>query len=496
MLVCYAEAHPRRKVLFGRTRKCFGSEEDGAITIFACFMVFMMLMICGIAVDLMQNEMTRTRVQNTLDRAILAASDLDQPLPADDVVDDYFAKSGMTDFLDTVSITPGADQPTSNYRIVSAQARTRTPSPYMRLTGVSSLPVFTSGTAEEAIEKTEISLVLDISGSMRFNDRIGKLRVAANDFIAAVLEGSAADTTSMNIVPYAGQVNPGRFIFDRAGGVPFASFYTDNGGDDVPYGTFLKDEDGNDLTDEDGNPIFLPYNQISSCLELSSADFDNINLPSGGYSQVAYFMNWPIDWPTMSWGWCPQDTNSIRYAQNNIGQLQTFINNIRLNDGTGTHYGMKYGVALLNPTSQSAFAAMNEEGIIPDAFADRPAAFDDTETRKVIVLMTDGKITDQYRPKVTVDPLNATDVLNQRTGDRTRYTKRSNNVSSFYAMCDDAKANGIQVYTIAFEAPDSAITEMKNCATALAFFYKVEGVEISSAFKSIARQINQLRLTQ
>ena len=50
----------------------FGRKEDGAITIFACFMVFMMLMVCGIAVDLMQNEMMRTRVQNTLDRAILA----------------------------------------------------------------------------------------------------------------------------------------------------------------------------------------------------------------------------------------------------------------------------------------------------------------------------------------------------------------------------------------------------------------------------------------
>ena len=37
---------------------------------------------------------------------------------------------------------------------------------------------------------------------------------------------------------------------------------------------------------------------------------------------------------------------------------------------------------------------------------------------------------------------------------------------------------------------------MRNCATSPAFFYKVEGIEISSAFKSIARQINELRLTQ
>lgn len=75
------------------------------------FFAFMMIMACGIAVDLIRNELEPTRAQNTLDRAILAASDLDQPLPPDEVVDDYFAKAGMTEFPEAVSITPGADQP-------------------------------------------------------------------------------------------------------------------------------------------------------------------------------------------------------------------------------------------------------------------------------------------------------------------------------------------------------------------------------------------------
>lgn len=112
--------------------------------------------------------------------------------------------------------------------------------------------------------------------------------------------------------------------------------------------------------------------------------------------------------------------------------------------------------------------------------------------------MTDGQITDQYRPVETVDPLNPEDgvVLNQRTGDRLRPTTRSTNLARFYAMCDKAKEQKIQIYTIAFEAPSNAVTEMRNCATAPAYFYDVNGVEISSAFKSIARQINQLRLTQ
>lgn len=63
-------------------------------------------------------------------------------------------------------------------------------------------------------------------------------------------------------------------------------------------------------------------------------------------------------------------------------------------------------------------------------------------------------------------------------------------------MWNLAKEQKIQIYPIAFEAPGNAVTEMRNCATAPVFFYDVEGVEISSAFQSIARQINQLRLTQ
>ncbi|MFK7745258.1 MAG: pilus assembly protein TadG-related protein [Roseobacter sp.] len=495
----YTSKHDRKLKIAAQTRlfsKKFKDGEEGTITIFACFLVLMMLMICGIAVDLMQNEMTRTKVQNTLDRAVLAASDLDQPLPPDDVVDDYFLKAGMAEFLNEVEITPGAQLPATNFRIVQASAQTRTRSPYMAMTGVFELPVYSIGTAEETIENTEISLVIDISGSMRNSGKIGNLRTAAKEFIGAVLQGNAANTTSLSIIPYAGQVNPGRVMFDFAGGQPFGSFYINEEGETVPFGQVLRDEEGEPAVDQDGNLVWVPYNEMSSCLEIEPSDFNNINLPSGGYPQTPYFMYWPIHAPTMDWGWCPQNKSAIRYAQNDIGSLQEFIDDIRLHDGTGTHYGMKYGVALLNPSSNSAFIELNKNGLVPDQFKDRPASFEDDDTRKVIVLMTDGQITDQYRPIVAVDPQNETDDLKGRSGDRTTPTKRSKNLEGFYSMCDKAKDENIQIYTIAFEAPSNAVTEMRNCATAPAYFYNVKGVEISSAFRSIARQINQLRLTQ
>ena len=48
----------------------FKEEESGVATIFACFMIMMMVLVGGIGVDLMHNEMERVRLQNTLDRRL------------------------------------------------------------------------------------------------------------------------------------------------------------------------------------------------------------------------------------------------------------------------------------------------------------------------------------------------------------------------------------------------------------------------------------------
>ncbi|MEM9754841.1 MAG: hypothetical protein AAF914_02550, partial [Pseudomonadota bacterium] len=64
------------------------------------------------------------------------------------------------------------------------------------------------------------------------------------------------------------------------------------------------------------------------------------------------------------------------------------------------------------------------------------------------------------------------------------------------AVCDAARAEGIIVFTIAFEAPPGGQSVMQYCATSTAHYYDVEGIEISEAFASIANTINQLKLIQ
>ncbi len=555
----------------------FARDEDGALLIFGVYVFLIILMVGGIGIDLMRFERDRSELQYTLDRAVLAAADLDQPLPPKEVVRDYFSKSGLSQYLNEPVVTQGL-----NFRNVSATAQATMPTQFMHMTGIDTLTVPAAGAAEERVPKVEISLVLDISGSMRFDGRMTALRPAAKKFVSMVLKGDAKKNTSINLIPYAGQTNPGPWMFDRLHGVRFGTTGADNfpewsegidsvtlwfdrdGDGDIDYSAKIEGYPASDVDgfDKDDLDDYFEYavdhirrtdsevlastdvvgatiqggtrateffsadgsggsgptdidevdaviqfdafyasvirNDLASCLELGSGDFTDASLPDGAsYDQVAHFMNWEIASDVMDWGWCPQDRSSIVYASNSEAALNNMIQNMRMHDGTGTHYAMKYAVALLNPDANATFQAMEDASLIPEEFADRPAPWSDTETVKYIILMTDGQITEQVRPKETLHPKNPVQELNEgRKDDRTQITSASTNVNRFYAQCNLAKdpSRNIIVYTIAFEAPSSAKTQMKNCASSPAHFFVAGTKDIEQVFSNIARQINELKL--
>jgi hypothetical protein len=64
------------------------------------------------------------------------------------------------------------------------------------------------------------------------------------------------------------------------------------------------------------------------------------------------------------------------------------------------------------------------------------------------------------------------------------------------AICTKAKDKGIIVFAIGFEVTDASAAIMTKCATSVNHFYRVNGLEITTAFQSIANAIGKLRLTQ
>lgn len=557
----------------------FAKEEDGTLLIFVLYVFLIILIFGGIGIDLMRFERDRASLQYTLDRAVLAAADLDQSLDPDLVVRDYLAKAGMSSYLSNVEVTQGL-----GYRIVSVQATADIATYFMRMTGVESLTVPAASTAEESIGGVEISLVLDVSGSMNSNSRLTNLKVAAKDFVDTMVNNTQDGKLSISIVPYATQVSAPAVFLDK--------FNT---------------------TQE---------HSYSNCVNFSATDFDSTEIaPEVELKRTMHFDPWSSRYDgrqntpetLVTTPVCEEDARrEMMVMQQDRDELKTFIQNLWAQGNTSIDVGMKWGAALLDPSVQPVISDLAEEGSVPTGLANRPSTFGSGETLKVIVLMTDGQNTAQYYlpdefrsgdpgvywnaeekiysiyagpdssdrdgdgnrtepsyywtnleqwadhpygepntheatrtekvctwPTIlgcwawdyqtvtetvvengTPVPQSKADLFAHTTaltiadnifapvvgstsarntwyyGSRNRYVDATTKDNRTKAICTAAKAHGIIVYTIGFEAPTAGKVVLKDCASSDSHFFDVNGLEIADAFASIASSIRKLRLTQ
>ncbi len=470
----------------------FGQDETGSLTVFAFAIFMIMVIVGGLGIDVMRAEMQRTRLQNTLDRAVLAAADLDQQLDPEAVVNDYFDKMGMTDYLTSVTVDDGL-----NYRTVSAQASATVRTQFMQILGREELDglrdkdaeearlsfkslkfvtVPAKGTAEERIANVEISMVLDISGSMRSNSKMSNLRSAAKTFVDTVITTDTQDLISLSIVPYTAQVNAGPAIFDR-----------------------------------------LNVNELhgfSHCIEFNDYEFNTTNFSTTrAYEQMQHFEAGSYRRDPITNPGCPKRSyERISAFSQNASALRSQIDSLTPRANTSIHLGMKWGVSLLDPSFQPIIQDMADDGEVDVDFANRPASYSDSETLKTVILMTDGVNVNTRRIKSWAYANDSHYAhwnrypLYYYVNNYVGYYYRSNFYYTKYTssqadsllddICDAAKDNGIVIWSIGFEVNNHGANVMKDCASSDSHFFRVEGIEITEAFAAIARQINQLRLTQ
>lgn len=449
----------------------FKDDENGSLVIFAVFMVLMIITVGGIGVDLMRSERDRTILQHTLDRAILSAADLDQVQSPEFVVQDYFRASGLDDYLATVSIDQGL-----NYKTIGAQAQAVTSTDFMRLAGVDYLNTTAAGVAEERVANVEISMVLDVSGSMGNGNKMAQMRNAATTFVNTVLSPENEDLVSVSLVPYSQHVNAGPKIFNE-----------------------LNTNHRHDY---------------SHCVEMADSSYSSTALDLGvTYDQMQHFQwNYP-GWNQLSDTICPRYSyERITPFSQDAAALNAQIAQLQPRAGTQIFMGMKWAAAMLDPAFNPVVTALVNNNDIDHAFDDRPVAYDDVETLKTVVLMTDGKNSSAQRIKSWAYD-STSDYYHWSRYNLWYYLQRnvSNyNRSNYYwykynaaqgdalldDICDASKEAGIVIWSIGFEVDDHGADVMQNCASSPSHFFRVEGIEITEAFDAIARQINQLRLTQ
>lgn len=544
--VTYAELPRAAMARAKQHAKRFGNEEAGSLIVFSLFIFVLILLAGGMAVDIMRFESVRTNVQNTTDRAILAAADLDQTVDAQTVVTDYFAKTGLSHY------TPLVEDDTDDLTYSTVTATTNTPfqSMFMKQIGIDTLPLAAAGKAQERISEVEISLVLDISGSMGGSNRLRNMKIAAKDFVKTIFDSAEEDTVTMSVIPYNTQVNAGPDILSH----------------------FNRDYS----------------HEYSHCIDFASSDFNQTAMSQDvTYKQTLHFdpisnySSWygRVSGVTPSWWPCEgTSASTILPFSGNRTALNNKIDSLVADGNTSIDLGIKWGAAMLDPTFQPITASLSAGAspVVDPLFTDRPVSFSDSSTMKVIVVMTDGENTSQYfmpgdysagGSEVFVNPSDSDEVSVFRKHTNCyngyysncywrkytnsysngshystpyggsnaveydyrelfqRYTANyvarlygwANNSNSTYRnwdyafydyvsastkntrmsnICDAAKAKDVIIFTIGFEVDDGDAVYMEDCASSESHFFRVAGTNLTTAFLEIANKISELRLVQ
>ncbi|NDR59615.1 Tad domain-containing protein [Aliiruegeria sabulilitoris] len=534
----------------------FVREQDGGLIVFSLFILICMMLAIGMSIDVARFEYNRAKLQHTLDRAVLAAANLEQTLDPKSVVEDYFKKAGLSDNLKDVKVSQAI-----NYRTVSADASAEIETIFLEMVGINELSVPASGEANETLADLEVALVLDNSGSMGSWTSSGKTRLkllqeAAKDFVETVAkEDSDEGSTIISLVPFAEQVTVGKTLLDQ--------YNVSNEHDTTHCVTFDEDD-------------------FSSAAIKST---DELN-------RMAYFdpnnSGWTIYDPKIC------DTTGGRDITPWTSDADTLygrIDAMYAEGWTSIDVGTKWGVAMLDPSAQSVLSAMIDAKEVDGDLEGQPFDYDRESTMKILVVMSDGAnryqrdIKDAYKSGLSPLFYNSKEEQysyyqdDQYYREGTTYTYKcgkrgcyyssstendwydtpygdmednaqmtwaevwasmtvykfayeflspvnhngSNSYASYYydkvlreigskyettwagneknaytsAICTAAKEEGILIFTIGMDTDDSvADATLEDCATLSSYYYDVQSVDISSAFASIALQINQLRLTQ
>jgi hypothetical protein len=389
----------------GRLRRSienYKRDESGALLVFGLMLVITMLIIGGFAVNMMRYERVRVDLSQTLDRAALAAASLSQTLDPEEVVKDYMKKSDMLPLLKEVKVTA-----TANGRIVEARARVDVPFFMAKMIGVDDLPAYAGSKARQDITDLEIMMVLDISGSMGETDgngstKIAALRKAAKEFVAQMITADSIDHISIGIVPYNAQVNLGpkliaRYNVDASAAVPNGSAAPHGRTDihciDLPDSAFAQRGISRI------NPMFRMA-RSDTLSGINSAGMDE-NVTADKTNDQFYCG--PYNVSEISSGKLPSE-GYVMMPTNDKTKLNTHIDNLWASGNTSIVLGMKWGVALIDPSAEDIYDYFVSQGDIPSVFSDRPYPYSKEDSLKVIVLMTDGTHVEHSR---ILSPFNA-----------------------------------------------------------------------------------------
>ncbi len=514
----------------------FAADRRGTIALPFAFMVTVMLLLTGAAVDIGMWMQARNDTIEAMDAAVLAGlkkyqdtNSTSQAIAAAQLSYTANVAKRITVLSDTVNF-----QMINNNTEMQATGGAYMQTNFLKLAGIAKLPLVKTDGSENSIslasvgsnagQSLEVAIMIDNTGSMCESaatantgncDTPSKIQTvidAANSLVDTVIWSDQSQFTSkISLIPFSEAVNLGTASIANAAR---GTLKTTGGDASIISGqrcgwrgctggttTMVPNADNDlgwqgyqiasydDWGQSAGNQVFWAS---STCVTERTGthkydDASPVTYPVGAlYNEPVTFANqwnWNYTSNTMTTytDWCPIAATLMPLTTDKTA-LHNAINAMTPNGGTAGHIGTAWAWYTLSPNFNSLWPST--------ANAARP--YSDLQTlnahgqpilKKIAILMTDGAYNYEYTNGVSdwysnTSPTNDTS-LNQAK-----------------ALCTNMKAQGIEVYTIGAMVSSSSASFLQSCATDASHFYNAsDTVSLTAAFKSITQKLVQLHLT-
>lgn len=415
-----------------------GKDESGSIGMLLGLSFLIVSFCAGMGIDMALMSSASSRVTAAADAAALAAGRALLEGKLDDAaVADIGEKMFWADFKSSRSFAEVSSATVNVNRATGTITVDVAADVKMTMTALAGFKKFDIPVHNAATFKSkdiEVGMALDITGSMA--------DVPSGGGVPKIKALKAA------FAKFADQLLPTNPVANQKVRIALAPFATS-----VNLGSYSGAATGN--RSKDGCATERTTSDKYSDAAAGAGDYFTVKAdgvadidPTEGTSSNAYY--------------CPSPT--IMPLSSDHDALIAKVNTYTPNGGTAGHLGIQWGWNLISENWGSVWGSNSA----PDSYQQ----VQDGKLIKAVVLMTDGIFNTAYH----------------------------NDWSSkqALALCSAMKSKGVAVFTIAFDAPASAQTTLKACATSPTDYYAdaSNDVELEAAFAKFASKLGELHLSR
>lgn len=425
--------------------------REGNVAVILAIAIIPILVLVGIAIDLQNTNTSRSFMQYTIDNAVIAGSREMQAGKSQAEIETYinsFVDGVVKDKSYSMSCKPPVVTFTKGTQDIDVTVKCAQKTTLTELIGYQYLDFTVTSGSTYGIGSVDVAFVFDVSGSMG-TSKMNALKAAAYDAVDVLLpKNPDADLgeVRLGMAAYSTMADAGTY-FEAVTNQKPKRTYTETvctkyrkKGSCKKWGTESKTVNNTCVRERTGSEAFTDVDPgPGAWVEAADATYNSKK----------------DSWTVQSCN--PQPPLPLT---DNRDDLYDYIDGLYASGYTAGHIGVAWGWYLLAPDWASIWPTDS-----------KPLAYDEPDSAKAMIVMTDGEFNTEYT---------------SGQGDSFAQAKK---------LCDNIKAEGVRIYTVAFQAPKAGQDVLNYCATSADYAFTPDSAdELKDAYTKIAQSISDLRI--